>query len=156
MYAIVPDSATHHVDNIARNWGFDVRGAAIWEVTGHDTNRAAVHQWFSDVAVIKDDGSVHGWDAGFISTDSNTSMDPAKNARGVEEVLWQLSFPIRWPKAENIGVGNGAGAQARSQNIPVHANDAGHGPSIGVQGGGRIVGLCFHADAPRVVPCDDA
>ena len=63
MNPIVTHATAHHVDDVARHGGLDVGWAAVVEGAGHDANRAAIHERFSDVPVVKHDGAVHGGNA---------------------------------------------------------------------------------------------
>ena len=74
----------------------------------------------------------------------------------MKQVVGELAFPVGGAEAEHVGVRDGARTQAGAENVPIDANDACHGAAVRVQCRGRIVCFCFHADAPRVVPSDDA
>ena len=134
MDAVVAHSTTDHVDDVTRHRGFDVRGAAVVENTRHDADRSAIHEWFSDVAVVKHNGAVHGGNAGFVASNPNTCVDATKHSRRVEEILGKVAFPIGWTKTKHVGVGDGSGSQARAENVAVDADDAGHGSAVRVKG----------------------
>ncbi len=156
MDAVVAHSAADHVDDVARHGGFDVRGATVVENTRHDPDRSAIDERFPDVAVVKHNGAVDGGNARFVAPNANACVNTSQHAGRMEEVLRKVAFPIGWTKTEHVGVGDGSGAQARAENVAVDAHDAGHGPAVRVKGRGGIVRFRLHADAPRVVPSDDA
>ena len=82
-------------------------------------------------------------------------MHASQHTRRMEEVLRELALPIGGTKAENTSVlAMGRAAQTRAKNVSVHANDAGHGAAVRVQGRRGIVGFSLHAHAPRIVPCN--
>ena len=134
MDAVVAHPAANHVDDVARHGGFDVGGATVVENTRHDADRAAIHERFSDVAVVKHDGAVDGGNAGFVASDTDACVDAAKHSGRVEEVLGEVALPIRWAKAKHVGVGDGSGPQARAENVAVDTHNAGHGPAVRVEG----------------------
>ena len=51
----------------------------------------------------------------------------------MEEVLWKLAFPIGRAETEHIRVGDGAGAESGSEDVTIHANNAGHGAAVRVK-----------------------
>ena len=63
MNAVVSNSAADHVDDVACQWGLDVGQATVWKGSRHEPHGSAVYQRFSDVSVIKDNGSVDGWNS---------------------------------------------------------------------------------------------
>ena len=60
-------------------------------------------------------------------------MHAAKNTGGVEQVLGKLAFPVGRSETEHIGVGNGAGTEAGPEDVPIHADNAGHGAAVRVK-----------------------
>ena len=135
MNAVVTNPATDHVDDVACDGGFHVRRASVSKGPRHDAHGPAVHQGFPNIAVIKDDRSVHRRNPGFVSTDAYPCVNPSQHPRGVEQVVGQVSFPIGRTKAKHIGVRNGSGTQTRTENVTIDADNAGHRPAVGVQRG---------------------
>ena len=133
MDTVVADTPSDHVDDVARHGGLDVRGASIGKDARHDTDGSAIDQGLADVTIVKHDGSVDRWNTGFISAHANAGVDTSKNARRMEQVVGQITFPIWGTKTKDIGVGNGSGPQSRSQDVAVHAHDTGHGAPVRVQ-----------------------
>ena len=154
--AVGANSPTDHVHQVAGFSGFRVTRAAVGKRRRHQPNRAAVHQRLADVAVVEHDGAVDRRDARFVAAHTHAGMDAPQHAARVEEVGGKVALPIGWAEAEDVGVGDGASAQAGPKDVAVDAHDAGHRPTVGVKRGGGIVGLCLHADAPRLVPGDHA
>ena len=62
----------------------------------------------------------------------------------------------RLAEAEHVRIEDGPGAEARAEDVAVHADDAGDRPAVGVQGRGRVVRLGLDADEILVVEIDDA
>ena len=152
MDAVGANSPADHVHQVTRFSGFCVTRAAVGKRRRHQTNRAAVHQRLADVAVVEHDGAVDRRDARFVAAHTHAGMDATQHAARVEEVGGEVALPIRWAEAEHIGVRDGASAQTGPEDVAVDAHDARHCSAVGVKRRGGIVGLCLHADAPRVVP----
>ena len=71
MNAVVPHAPANHVDDVARNGGFDVGRSSVGQSAGHDAHRSTVHEGFADVSVVKHDGSVHRGYTRFIAANTN-------------------------------------------------------------------------------------
>ena len=83
-------------------------------------------------------------------------MDAPQHAARVEEVGGKVTLPVGWAEAEHVGVRDGASTQSGPEDVAVDAHDARHRSAVGVKRRGGIVGLCLHADAPRIVPGNHA
>ena len=88
MNAIVADPPANHVHDVTGNGGFDVGGAAVRKVSWHQPNRSTINEGFADVAIVKHNGAVHGWNARFVAPDANASVHAPEHAGGVEQVFW--------------------------------------------------------------------
>src|SRR5690606_19043299 len=100
--------------------------------------------------------AVHGGNAAFIAAVPHAAMHFLEYAAGVLEFLGNGLVVERRGETENVGVEDGAGTHARTQDVAVGAHDAGHGATVGIQGAGGVVGLRLHAHVPVLGEGDDA
>ena len=131
-----------------------MRWASVRQGARHDANRAAVHQRFPNVPIVKHNGSVDGGNTRFVAAYPNTCVHATQHSRGREEVLRQIARPVGWAEAKHVRVGDGASTQTGSKDVSIDPHNTGHGASVRVESGWRVVGFGFHAYAPRVVPSD--
>jgi hypothetical protein len=79
MDAVVANSATDHVDDVACYGRLNVAFSAVWKASRHDSDGTTVDQWFADVTVIENDGSIDGWYSRFIPADSNACVNTTEH-----------------------------------------------------------------------------
>ena len=79
-----------------------------------------------------------------------------EDAARVQEARWQLAVMEGGGEAEHVGVAEQVRAHARAHGVAVHADDAGQGSAVGVQGRGAVVGLDLDADVHVFAEADHA
>ncbi len=147
--AIAPRPPADGNDQIARLRGCAMRAAR------QQPQAAAVHQGVCGVAGVINDRAVDGGDAHLVPVIFDAMNDAGGNAPWVEHASRQaVGRQIGGTKAEDVCVGNGAGADA--QNVPHHAAHASVSSAKGLQGAGVVVGFDFESQVVAVGEGDDA
>nr|GFC68545.1 hypothetical protein [Tanacetum cinerariifolium] len=137
--AVLAHPATGHDDAVAGQNDF-LPAVFARKLHRHHGAGAAVHERFAAVAVIKNDGPVHGRHARLVATVLNTLAHTLKNAARVQLAGQQFAIVIRVSKAQHVGIEQQARtADAGSQRVAVVAQDAGDSSAVGVDGRGRVV-----------------
>ena len=82
---------------------------------------------------------------------------PSRTRRGCSRPVGHLRRGgVGRAEAQHVRVEDRPGAQARADDVAVHADDAGDGAAVGIERRGRVVGLHLEAQERLPVERDDA
>ena len=124
---------------------------------GEHADGAAEDQRIGQVARVDGQGPVDRGNSHPVAVVADAGDDPLEHAPGMEHAGRELiGGQVRRGDAEDVGVADRLGPQARAQGVADHAAEPGVGPAVGIDRRGVVVGLDLEADVVLVVEPDDA
>ena len=149
MDAVAPRATPKRDNEIAGARGLG--HVAAW----NEPDAARVDHRVAHVVAVEADRAVDRRDAHAVAVVSHASGHALEQAKRVHAALGHISvLRPRIPKAEDIGVGDRASTQPRTEDVPDHATYPRACAAVGLDGAGVVVRLDFHAHAHVAIECD--
>ncbi len=116
---------------------------------GQQAERAAVDERVPDVALVVEDGAVHGGEPELVAVVADAGHHAVADAAGVQHPGGEpFVGEVRRTEAQHVGAGDRAGRHA--EDVAHHAAHPGVGPAEGLEGRGVVVGLHLEGEVEVV------
>ena len=120
----------------------------------HQRRGAAVDQRLAGEALVEDDRAVDGRDAALVAAVLDPLDHPFEDPPRMEQPRRQRLVVEGRGEAEDVGVEDQLRAATGAEGVAVDADDAGQRAAVGIEGGGRVVGLDLEDQGPVVGEAD--